>query len=189
MQLTRGVSRRPLSIRWDWTKLGRDNLSRVLHGARLSLRVGVVAVLLSMTIGGLLGLLSGYLGGWTDGVIVSLLDVMFAIPTLLLAMAVIMILGRGLTSATYAVAFAAVPVFARLTRVGVQSAKRQDHVLAARAVGVPTGRLLARYILPGCVHAGPGPVDAVRRHRHPGGRRSELPGPGQRSRPRRNGAR
>jgi peptide/nickel transport system permease protein len=130
-------------------ELGRDNLSRVIHGARLSLRVGVVAVLLSMTIGGLLGLLSGYFGGWTDGVIVSLLDVMFAIPTLLLAMAVIMILGRGLTSATYAVAFAAVPVFARLTRVGVQSAKRQDHVLAARAVGVPTGRLLARYVLPG----------------------------------------
>jgi ABC-type dipeptide/oligopeptide/nickel transport system permease subunit len=111
--------------------------------------VGVVAVLLSMTIGGLLGLLSGYLGGWTDGVIVSLLDVMFAIPTLLLAMAVIMILGRGLMTATYAVAFAVVPVFARLTRVGVQSAKGQDRVLAARAVGVPTGRLLARYILPG----------------------------------------
>ena len=149
MQLT--ARRQPPSFEHPMglDELGRDNLSRVIYGARLSLRVGVVAVLLSMTIGGLLGLLSGYFGGWTDGVIVSLLDVMFAIPTLLLAMAVIMILGRGLTSATYAVAFAAVPVFARLTRVGVQSAKGQDHVLAARAVGVPTGRLLARYILPG----------------------------------------
>jgi peptide/nickel transport system permease protein len=148
MQLT--ARRQPPSLEHPMglDELGRDNLTRVIYGARLSLRVGVVAALLSMTIGGLLGLLSGYLGGWADGVIVSLLDVMFAVPTLLLAIAVIMILGRGLTSATYAVAVAAVPVFARLVRVGVLSAKGQDHVLAARALGVPTGRLLARHILP-----------------------------------------
>jgi ABC-type dipeptide/oligopeptide/nickel transport system permease subunit len=103
-------------------ELGRDNLARVIYGARLSLRVGVVAMLLSATVGGLLGVLSGYFGGWVDGVIVSLLDVIFAIPALLLAIALITVLGRGLNSATYAVALAAAPVFARLTRVGVMAA-------------------------------------------------------------------
>ncbi len=129
-------------------ELGRDNLSRVIYGARLSLRVGAGAMLLATAIGGLLGLLSGYLDGWIDGLILSLLDAMFAVPTLLLALVIILILGRGLTSATYAVALAAVPIFAHLARVGVLTAKEQDHVLAARAVGVPPSRLLTRHILP-----------------------------------------
>jgi len=129
-------------------ELGRDNLSRVLHGARLSLRVGVGAALIALAAGGLLGVLAGTLGGWPDSLIMSLADAVLAFPALLLALSLIMSLGRGLTSATVAVGLAAVPVFVRLARIGVIRARQQDYVLAARAVGVPPGRLLLRHILP-----------------------------------------
>jgi ABC-type dipeptide/oligopeptide/nickel transport system permease subunit len=129
-------------------ELGRDNLSRVLHGARLSLRVGVSAALIALAAGGLLGVLAGALGGWPDSLIMSLTDAVLAFPALLLALSLIMSLGRGLTSAAVAVGLAAVPVFVRLARIGVIRARQQDYVLAARAVGVPPGRLLLRHILP-----------------------------------------
>ena len=132
-------------------ELGRDNLSRILYGARLSLRVGVTAVLIAVTSGGLLGALAGYRGGWLDSLAMSLMDVMQAFPTLLLAMVVIVILGRGLTHVVYAVAIAAIPTYARLMRVGVLAARERDYVLAARAIGVPAGRLLGRHILPACL--------------------------------------
>jgi ABC-type dipeptide/oligopeptide/nickel transport system permease subunit len=132
-------------------ELGRDNLSRIIYGARLSLRVGVTSVLLALAAGGLLGALAGYRGGWLDSLIMSLMDVMQAFPTLLLAIAVIVVLGRGLSNVLYAVAFTAIPTYARLMRVGVLVAKEREYVLAARAVGVSSGRLLWRHILPGCV--------------------------------------
>jgi peptide/nickel transport system permease protein len=132
-------------------ELGRDNLSRIVYGARLSLRVGVTSVLLAIIAGGLLGAVAGYRGGWVDDLIMSLMDVMQAFPTLLLAIAVIVILGRGLTNVLYAVAFTAIPTYARLMRVGVLAAKEWDYVLAARATGVPPGRLLWRHILPSCL--------------------------------------
>jgi ABC-type dipeptide/oligopeptide/nickel transport system permease subunit len=94
-------------------ELGRDNLSRVLYGTRLSLRIGVTAVLVAVAVGGLLGTVAGYRGGLLDGLIVSLTDGMLAMPSLLLALAVIMILGRGLTNVLYAVAFTQVPTYAR----------------------------------------------------------------------------
>lgn len=129
-------------------ELGRDNLSRLLHGARLSLLVGVTTVAIAVTLGGLLGALAGYLGGWVDSAIMSLTDVMQAFPTLLLAIAVIVVLGPGLTNAVIAVAIAAIPTYARLTRMGVLRAKALDYVSAARAIGVPSIRLLWRHILP-----------------------------------------
>jgi peptide/nickel transport system permease protein len=132
-------------------ELGRDNLSRIIYGARLSLRVGVTSVLLALAAGGLLGALAGYRGGWLDSLVMSLMDVMQAFPTLLLAIAVIVVLGRGLTNVLYAVAFTAIPTYARLMRVGVLATKERDYVLAARAIGVPSGRLLWRHILPGCL--------------------------------------
>jgi peptide/nickel transport system permease protein len=132
-------------------ELGRDNLSRIIYGARLSLRVGVTSVLLALAAGGLLGALAGYRGGWLDSLTMSLMDVMQAFPTLLLAIAVIVVLGRGLTNVLYAVAFTAIPTYARLMRVGVLAVKEREHVLAARAIGVPSGRLLWRHILPGCL--------------------------------------
>ncbi len=129
-------------------ELGRDNLSRVLHGARLSLGVGVGAAALALIIGGVLGMVAGGLGGWLDSLIVGLADMALAFPTLLLALVLIMFLGRGLTSATVAVSFAAIPVFVRLARIGVIRVRQQEYVLAARAVGVSPGWLLARHILP-----------------------------------------
>jgi len=129
-------------------ELGRDNLSRLLHGARLSLLVGVTSVAIAVTFGGLLGALAGYLGGWLDSAIMSLTDVMQAFPTLLLAIAVIVVLGPGLTNAMIAVAIAAIPTYARLTRMGVLRAKALDYVVAARAIGAPRSRLLWRHILP-----------------------------------------
>jgi peptide/nickel transport system permease protein len=132
-------------------EVGRDNLSRILYGARLSLRVGVGAVLIAAAVGSLLGVVAGYRGGWPDSLITSLLDVMQAVPTLLLALVVVVILGRGLTNVLYAVAIPAIPIYARLMRVGVLTAKEQQYVQAARAVGVRTGRLLGRHILPACL--------------------------------------
>ncbi|HSJ56082.1 MAG TPA: ABC transporter permease [Anaerolineae bacterium] len=132
-------------------EVGRDNLSRVMHGARLSLQIGVVSVTLALAAGGLLGLAAGYRGGWLDSAITSALDVVQAVPSLLLAIVVVAILGRGLHNVIYGVAIAMVPVYARLTRVGVLAAKEQPYVEAARALGVRRGRLLVYHILPACL--------------------------------------
>jgi peptide/nickel transport system permease protein len=129
-------------------EVGRDNLSRLLYGARVSLRVGAGVVLIAITAGSLLGVVAGYRGGWLDSLITSLLDVMQAVPTLLLALVIVAILGRGLNNVLYAVAIPAIPIYARLVRVGVLAAKERPYVQAARSVGVRTGRLLGRHILP-----------------------------------------
>jgi peptide/nickel transport system permease protein len=145
--------RQPPSVRHPLglDELGRDNLSRVIYGARLSLWVGVTSVLLAIAAGAPLGGAAGYWGGWLDSLITSLMDMMLAFPSLLLAIAVIIILGQGLTNAVYAVAFTQIPTYARLMRVGVLATKQRDYVLAARAIGVSPGRLLWRHILPGCL--------------------------------------
>ena len=132
-------------------ELGRDNLSRVIYGARLSLRVGVTSVLLAVAAGALFGAVAGYQSGWLDSLIMSLMDVILAFPTLLLAIVVIVVLGRGLTSVLYAVAFTAIPTYTRLMRVGVLTVKEREYVLAARAIGVSPGRLLWHHILPACL--------------------------------------
>jgi len=132
-------------------ELGRDNLSRVIYGARLSLWVGVTAVLLALVIGVPLGTIAGYRGGWIDSLVTSVMDVMLAFPTVLLAIAVVIVLGRGLTNGMYALAFAQIPTYARLTRVGVLAVKEREYVLATRVVGAGPIHLLWRHILPGCL--------------------------------------
>ncbi|MBI4786514.1 MAG: ABC transporter permease [Chloroflexi bacterium] len=132
-------------------EVGRDNLSRVLFGARLSLGIGIAAVTLALVIGTGLGLAAGYRGGWLDSVTMSMLDVMLAFPTLLLAIVVITALGRGLPNVVYALAFAAIPNYARLARVGVLAIKEKEYVLAAEAVGVSSIRLIWHHILPNCL--------------------------------------
>lgn len=131
-------------------EVGRDNLSRVLYGARLSLGIGVAVVLLAILAGTSLGIASGYLGGWWDSVIMSWVDVMLAFPTLLLAMVIVSVLGRGLMNVVYALALTTIPVYTRLARVGVLAVMEKEYVLAARAIGVPTGRLMKWHILPNC---------------------------------------
>lgn len=129
-------------------ELGRDILSRVIFGARVSLRVGLLSVSLAVVVGALLGAISGYAGGWTDNLVMRLMDIMLAFPSLLLAISVVAILGPGLMNAIYAIAFVSIPIYARITRASVLTVKEQDYILAARAVGVPSGQILFNHIFP-----------------------------------------
>jgi peptide/nickel transport system permease protein len=129
-------------------EVGRDVLSRVIYGGRVSLRVGVIAIGIALTAGTLLGLVAGYTGGWADSVIMRLMDIMLAFPGFLLAIAIVAILGPGLTNVMIAVGIEAIPVYARTSRGSVLSAKETEYVLGARAIGLGHSRILFRYILP-----------------------------------------
>lgn len=132
-------------------EVGRDILSRVIFGARISLQIGVVSVSLAIIVGALLGAVAGYQGGWVDDLIMRLMDILLAFPSLLLAIAVVAILGPGLMNMLYAIAFVSIPVYARIVRASVLSVKAQDYILAARAIGVPPTRILFRNVLPNCL--------------------------------------
>lgn len=128
-------------------EFGRDILSRVLHGARISLLTGVVAVLLGGGIGVPLGLVGGFLGGLADGAIMRVLDFLLAVPAILLAMVIIAILGPGSFNAMLAVGVVSIPAFARLTRASTLTLKEREFVTATRALGVGPGYLMFRTIL------------------------------------------
>jgi peptide/nickel transport system permease protein len=129
-------------------EIGRDVLARVMWGARASLAAGVVSVSISLALGVPIGLLAGYAGGWTDGLISRFVDGMLACPFLILAIALAAFLGPSLTNAMIAIGVSATPVFVRLTRAQVLNAKVEDYVEAARAVGNPHWRIVLRHILP-----------------------------------------
>jgi ABC-type dipeptide/oligopeptide/nickel transport system permease subunit len=129
-------------------ELGRDILSRVLYGGRLSLAEGAFSVALSMAIGVPLGLLSGYAGGRTDAVIMRLIDVMLAFPGVLLAIVIVSILGPSLVNAMIAVAVYTIPIFARLARGSTLSVKEEPYIEACRAAGMSHWRIVARHIFP-----------------------------------------
>ena len=128
--------------------VGRDVLSRVIWGSRISLTVGAAAALLGMVLGSTLGLLAGYFGGWVDAVISWLINVQLAFPFTLLAIFLLGTVGGGFAAVVVVLALATWVNYARIVRGQVLAIREQDYVLAARAVGVPTLRTLVRYILP-----------------------------------------
>ncbi len=127
---------------------GRDVLSRVVWGSRVSLKLGVTAVLIALLVGGTVGLLAGFYGGWLDLLGMRLMDLMLAFPSILLAIVVVAILGPSLTNAMIAVGVMAVPQYARIVRASVLSVRGLEYVQAARALGASDARLLLRAILP-----------------------------------------
>ena len=132
-------------------ELGRDVLSRIIWGARASLLAGVVSVSISLALGLPIGMAAGYLGRWVDALISRITDAMLACPFLILAIALAAFLGPSLTNAMIAIGISATPIFIRLTRAQVISAKAEDYVEAARALGNPHLRIALRHILPNVV--------------------------------------
>ncbi len=126
----------------------RDLFSRVIHGSRLSLQIGFTTTLFALIIGSLLGAIAGYAGGWSDNIIMRVMDVVLAFPSLLLAIAIVSVLGPGLINALLAIGIVSIPIYARLFRASVLAVKGQEYVTAARAVGGSGMRLLFRHILP-----------------------------------------
>jgi peptide/nickel transport system permease protein len=128
--------------------LGRDILSRLIYGARISLVVGIGASLAAGTLGVLLGLTSGYFGGFIDDAIMRLCDIQLALPYILMAIALLAIVGSGLVNIILVLSLTQWVTYARVVRGGVLSEKAKDYVLAARALGFGSGRIMFRYILP-----------------------------------------
>ncbi len=127
---------------------GRDILSRLLHGAGASFQVGLFSVLIALIFGTLLGLLAGYRGSWIDTIIVSAMDILFAFPAVLLAIAIMAMLGPNLNNVILAIGIVNLPVFARLTRGSVMSVKGLLYIEAARSTGVPDLIIVFRHVLP-----------------------------------------
>ncbi|NNE22211.1 MAG: ABC transporter permease subunit [Rhizobiales bacterium] len=131
--------------------VGRDMLSRLIHGSRYSLFVGCIVVSISLVVGITIGLISGVVGGVLDTIIVRFMDIILAFPSLLLALVLVAILGPSLTNAMIAIAIIQQPHYVRLTRAAVLGEKNKDYVTAARVAGVGKSRLMFITILPNCL--------------------------------------
>ncbi len=126
----------------------RDLLSRIIYGSRLSLQIGVATVTFAILLGTILGATAGFLGGWLDNIIMRIMDVLLAFPSLILSIAIVAVLGSGLINALLAIAFVAIPVYARIVRASVLQVKEQDFVTAARALGSSQLGILMTHVMP-----------------------------------------
>ncbi|WP_166905301.1 ABC transporter permease [Mycobacterium sp. DL440] len=139
----------PGTAHWFGTdELGRDVFSRVLVAIAASLRVAVVSVALAAVIGVMVGVLAGYRGGWIDTVVMRVVDVMFAFPVLLLALAIVAVLGPGITTTMLAIGIVYIPIFARVARASALGVRVEPFVAVSRSMGTGDGYILMRHILP-----------------------------------------
>jgi peptide/nickel transport system permease protein len=142
----------PSSQHWFGTDdVGRDIMSRIMYGARISLRVGLISVAIGGGIGVLLGTIAGFYGRWVDNVIMRVIDVLLAFPGLLLALAVVAVLGPGLFNIMIAVGIGGIPTYARMARATTLSIRERDYVLAAQSIGCSSPRIMLKYILPNSI--------------------------------------
>jgi peptide/nickel transport system permease protein len=141
--------RTPSALHWFGTdQLGMDIFSRVIAGTRVSLTVGLLAVSIALTIGVVLGSIAGYAGGWVDTVVMRVMDMMLAIPSILLAITLMAALGKGIDKAVIAIGLVSIPEYARIVRGSILSIKENDYIAAARVVGNSDFRIIFRHVLP-----------------------------------------
>jgi peptide/nickel transport system permease protein len=126
----------------------RDVFSRVVHGSRISLQVGFLTVGFAIVVGTLIGAVAGYAGGWLDNLFMRVMDVLLSFPALILAIAIVTVLGPGLINAQLAIGIVSIPVYARVMRASVLSVRERDYVMVSRALGESAGGILMRRILP-----------------------------------------
>ena len=139
----------PSAEHWLGTdEFGRDIFARLIHGARVSLKVGIIAVGISIVLGGILGALAGFYGGKIDNIIMRVMDIFLAVPSILLAIAIVSALGPSILNLMVAISISSVPSYARIVRASVLSIRDQEFVEAARAIGANNARIIFRHIIP-----------------------------------------
>lgn len=139
----------PSAEHWLGTdNLGRDTFSRLVYGTRVTLQVATIAVTITLVVGTIIGILAGYIGGMIDNILMRIMDVLLAMPSIILAMAIVAILGPSLTNAMIAVGVSSIPSFARLTRSATLSIKSLTYVEASQAIGTSHVRIIFKQILP-----------------------------------------
>lgn len=155
MVVAQNISERlqgPSAAHWFGTdEFGRDIFARIIHGSRVSLTVGLISVSVSLIIGGSLGAFAGFYGGRIDNVIMRIMDIFLAVPSILLAITIVAALGTNLVNVMLAIGVSGIPTFARIVRAAVMGVKDQEFVESARAIGAGSVTIIFREILPNCM--------------------------------------